>query len=152
VNLSYPTCIPDGFCIRYLSCSKRNTDSISFLAGYGAAPIDLCGLFEFTNLHELMHTVAAGVAEDISPPGMVGTSGWNAATNTGGQGWNDAQTLAFMGMGSELIQLGFAINQQGNLRRTRARSKERSLPGPAEGADEIWSDIVERKAFSKFQA
>lgn len=67
-------------------------------------------------LHELTHTYAGGLSQDY--PGLqtgVGTGGFLSATSVGANQWNSAETLAYMGLISKLIQLGFSVDFFGGL-------------------------------------
>lgn len=98
------------------------------LAARSATPVDLYGFLELLILHELTHTYAGGRSKDY--PGIqpgVGGGGFLAATSVANQ-WNNAETLAYMGLISKLIQLGFSVDIFGELHQIPAAAVlDRSL-------------------------
>ncbi len=44
-----------------------------------------------------------------------GGAGWRYATNVLGDAYNNAETVAFMGLLSKLVQLGFGVYEDGDL-------------------------------------
>ncbi len=50
----------------------------------------------------------------------MGTSGFNYATSIEEDAWNNAESVAFMGLLSKLAQLGFEVDADGNLEQIAA--------------------------------
>ncbi len=50
----------------------------------------------------------------------MGSAGFNYATSIGEDAWNNAESVAFMGLLSKLAQLGFEVDADGNLERIAA--------------------------------
>lgn len=89
-----------------------------------ATPVDLYGLLELTILHELTHTTNGGLTDDLASPvvNTVGGAGWGYVTSDlQGDAYENAESIAFMGLLSKLIQLGFTVYRAGNLRQLVAR-------------------------------
>ena len=81
-----------------------------------ATPIDLYVSLELVILHELMHTKAGGQAKDYpSQITGLGTVGFEYAISIGSLAYDNAESLAFMGIIGKLIQLGFSVDALGNL-------------------------------------
>ena len=85
--------------------------------------MDLYGFLELLILHELTHTYAGGMSEHYpsAQSGLEGT-GFRAAAGVGVNGWNNAETLAFMGLISKLIQLGYSVDNLGELHQIPAEA------------------------------
>lgn len=92
-----------------------------------AAPVDLYGLLELYILHELAHTFGGGSTLDIpSPVNGLRSSGFYYVRNVGIEVWDNAELVAFMGLLSKLVQLGFEVDANGHLNRIELSAK-RSL-------------------------
>lgn len=103
-------------------------EAAAVMAFQTATPADLYGLFELVILHELTHTKNGGQTKDwASPIKKVGSGGFNYATNVGADAYNNAETVAFMGLLSKLAQLGFEVDANGNLEVIAASVRKRSL-------------------------
>ena len=92
-------------------------EAAATLAKQQATPVDLYGLLELAILHELTHTRNGGSTEDL-PSQYVkeyGGAGWRYATSVQGDAFNNAETVAFMGLLSKLVQLGFGVYADGDL-------------------------------------
>ena len=87
------------------------------MAKEGATPVDLYGLLELAALHELTHTRDGGSTHDYPSPisDQVGGAGWGYATSIEGDAYDNAESVAFMGLLSKLVQLGFKVDKNGNL-------------------------------------
>ena len=84
-----------------------------------ATPVDLYGLLELILLHELSHTQTGGSTIDVLG---VSTGGFKYVRSVpGARAWEDAETVAFMGLLSKLAQLGFEVDPNGNLRQLVAQ-------------------------------
>lgn len=88
----------------------------AILADRSATPVDLYGFLELLILHELTHTYAGGLSKHYrsAQSGLDG-AGFRAAAGVGVNAWNNAETLAFMGLISKLIQLGYSVDHFGEL-------------------------------------
>ena len=83
-------------------------------------PVDLYGLLETTILHELTHTPSGGESLDLSSQ-VSGFRGWHYVTSDlEGDAYNNADSLAFMGLVSKLVQLGFRVDSAGDLHQLAA--------------------------------
>lgn len=93
------------------------------LASQSATSVDLYAFLELKILHELAHTWAGGGAKDYrgTPSGM-GESGFIAATSVGSLAWKNAETIAYMGLLSKLVQLGFTVDHWGELHQIPAEA------------------------------
>lgn len=83
------------------------------LAKQEATPVDLYRPLELAILRELTHTNNGGDTDDLANPAVntVGGAGWGYMTSDlEGDAYNDTESVAFMGLLSKLVQLGFTVD------------------------------------------
>ena len=115
--------IPRGSLTRRRWLVDIPPEAAASLARQETTPVDLYGILELVILHELTHTRNGGDTEDYFSPKVkqVGSGGWLYVTSVGrDRGWDNAESVAFQGLLSKLVQLGFGVDKNGYLYRLRA--------------------------------
>ncbi|KAI1778075.1 hypothetical protein F4818DRAFT_438251 [Hypoxylon cercidicola] len=91
---------------------------IDSLPDFSGNSMDTMYLLDQTILHEITHTLYAGYAKDVA--GGNSYEWKNVRTlSKGSTGWQNAESLAFFGLGVDLIRQGYTVQENGNIKKSK---------------------------------
>ncbi|XXH03993.1 hypothetical protein Hte_010402 [Hypoxylon texense] len=94
---------------------KALDKALDKIPDFGGKSMDTMFLLDQTILHEITHTTYAGHSKDID---VLNSYTWENVIrlSSNPDGWKNAESLAFFGLGVDLIRKGYTIQKSGNVK------------------------------------